>query len=181
MPMSLLQNKSLILRELKSADAVWMANLHHECFEAPQRWHADSMRSLVTQKTNTAVALIVDYKPVGFIIASHVADEGEILTLAIAPQERRKGYARLLVETFVDEEKHRGLEKVFLEVIETNTSAIHLYDSLGFEVVTKRPDYYLMPPGAPRNRMDGFLMVKHLSVQLSTPFQNRVQHLHKPN
>lgn len=158
-------HNSVILRELGSADAAWMAAIHGQCFDEPQRWHADSFRSLISQRTNKAIALIVDYKPVGFMIGSHVADESEILTFAVAPDERRKGYGKCLLETFIEEQERRRLESIFLEVIETNTSAIRLYETHGFKTIAKRPNYYLMPPGHDKKATDGLLMKKNLFIR----------------
>ena len=52
---------------------------------------------------------------------------------------------------------HRA-ERVFLEVRPSNTAAIALYDSAGFNEIGKRPNYY---PG-PRGREDAIVMAMEL-------------------
>jgi ribosomal-protein-alanine acetyltransferase len=65
-------------------------------------------------------------------------DEYEILSLATHPDHRRKGVARALVRAFCA--KHKG--DVFLEVRESNHSAIAFYEAMGFTRTGVRHSYY---------------------------------------
>ena len=68
-------------------------------------------------------------KLAGFLVSRATAPgEREILNLAVDPAERRRGIARRLLE----EELGRGEGSWFLEVRESNTAAIRLYQTLGF-------------------------------------------------
>jgi ribosomal-protein-alanine N-acetyltransferase len=79
----------------------------------------------------------------GFLVARRTApDEREILNIAVDPGERRKGIARALLEA----ELRRGKNHWFLEVRESNSSAIKLYQSVGFRVIARRELYYTNPP-----------------------------------
>lgn len=69
-----------------------------------------------------------------------VADELHVMTLAVSPERRRRGYARLLVEATISSRPEAT--KVYLEVRPGNTAARELYKSLGFEVTGVRPRYY---------------------------------------
>ena len=80
---------------------------------------------------------------VGFLVARTLAaDEREILNLAVAPDFRRKGVARALLDNAF--QGFRGA--VFLEVRESNEVAQEFYKSLGFKEVSKRDGYYGLPP-----------------------------------
>ena len=80
---------------------------------------------------------------IGFLLARQIAPgEREILNLAVAPTERRRGVARKLLEAELA--STRGLW--FLEVRESNTAALRLYQSFGFQQVGMRPAYYHDPP-----------------------------------
>jgi ribosomal-protein-alanine N-acetyltransferase len=80
---------------------------------------------------------------VGFLVARSVAaDEREILSVAVAPDFRRRGVGRALLDSTLRE--FRG--DVFLEVRESNGVAQEFYKSLGFKVLSKRPGYYESPP-----------------------------------
>jgi ribosomal-protein-alanine N-acetyltransferase len=81
----------------------------------------------------------------GFLAVRSVAgDEWEILNIAVAPQSRRRGVARALLEPFL--KKVSGA--IFLEVRESNGVARELYKSLGFQELATRRDYYEMPSEA---------------------------------
>ena len=80
---------------------------------------------------------------VGFLVARPVAErEWEILNLAVAPGVRRQGIGRQLLSDVLA--RHPG--EFFLEVRESNDSARRFYERLGFEVITKRLQYYSNPP-----------------------------------
>jgi ribosomal-protein-alanine acetyltransferase len=82
---------------------------------------------------------------VGFVAARTVADrEFEILNLAVAPEFRRRGISRELLRALF----HDYYGTFFLEVRESNQAAQKCYKSLGFQSVTRRPNYYESPPDA---------------------------------
>ena len=78
----------------------------------------------------------------GFILARVIAGEAEILTLAVAPEQRRQGFARSLLEAALAEARRRGATEIFLEVAEENAAASSLYASAGFAQAGIRRDYY---------------------------------------
>ncbi len=68
--------------------------------------------------------------------------DGDIQTLAVAPEARRHGLGRTLVTALLAEAASRGAHEVFLEVRADNPNARALYDSLGFEQIAVRAKYY---------------------------------------
>jgi [ribosomal protein S18]-alanine N-acetyltransferase len=87
----------------------------------------------------------VDGRPTGFIIGRRAADEAEILNLAVSSSSRRQGQAKALVERMLVAFHQHSVVKVFLEVRESNSAAIALYEKLGFRRVGLRPGYYREP------------------------------------
>ena len=80
---------------------------------------------------------------VGFLVTRTLAaGESEILNLAVAPECRRQGVARALLETWIS--AVRG--DIFLEVRASNEAAQKFYKSLGFKEFIVRPQYYSSPP-----------------------------------
>ncbi len=78
----------------------------------------------------------------GFAVARRVAEgESEILNVAVAPEFRRAGVGRRLMDDLL--ERHGG--EVFLEVRESNREARIFYSAMGFEEAGRRPGYYSDP------------------------------------
>lgn len=94
----------------------------------------------------------------GFSLARAVADEAELLLIAVLPELRRHGIARMLLRNFVDESRERQLRRVHLEVRYGN-SATALYRELGFAPVGRRRDYY---KGADKRRHDAITFAREL-------------------
>jgi len=76
-----------------------------------------------------------------------VAGEAELLTLAVAPQERRKGLGLALLAAFDDSARAAGAESGFLEVAAANVPARALYKAAGWREVGVRRGYYRLPDG----------------------------------
>ena len=79
---------------------------------------------------------------VGFLVWRSMADEREILNLAIHPGYRRRGIAAALLGAVLQEAPANW----FLEVRESNTAARQLYRRVGFTEISKRLEYYDKPP-----------------------------------
>jgi len=86
-----------------------------------------------------------DGRVAGYAFASIVADEGEILNLAVEPGVRRHGLGRLLLEAVLDLCRREGAATVYLEVRASNAAALHLYERAGFHSVSTRRGYYRNP------------------------------------
>ncbi|PJI88625.1 GNAT family N-acetyltransferase [Sphingomonas koreensis] len=80
-------------------------------------------------------------RPAGFALARAVADEAELLLLAIRPAFRRSGIGTALLRSIVADAHERGAEMLHLEV-RANNEAIRLYRNEGFEKIGERHDYY---------------------------------------
>jgi len=86
---------------------------------------------------------IKDDRVAGFLVSRQTAPgEREILDLAVAPSERRRGVARRLIAAEL--ERSRG--QWFLEVRESNIAALNLYKACGFQEAGSRNSYYRDPP-----------------------------------
>jgi ribosomal-protein-alanine N-acetyltransferase len=96
-------------------------------------------------------------KVVGFLVARAIVAEAEILNLCIAPEKRRSGLAEALLNTAVAELRRTRVDRLFLEVRESNTPAISFYEKHQFRETGRRPGYYRDPDEA------AVLMMKELS------------------
>lgn len=120
-----------------------LAALHGSAFTAPRPWSAAEFTALLN---SPHVFLLT--KPKAFLLARVIADEAEILTLAVAPTARRRGSARVLIAEFMAEATHRGAQSAFLEVAADNTPARALYAQAGFAEVGRRRGYYAAQDGS---------------------------------
>ncbi len=81
----------------------------------------------------------------GFAVVRVVADECEVLTIAVDPRARRRGVGRALLERALGDARHRGARRAHLEVRAGNRAAIGLYTLLGFGERGLRARYYANP------------------------------------
>jgi len=86
-----------------------------------------------------------DGRLAGYAVASMVADQGEILNLAVDPGSWHRGLGRVLLAAMLDVFRREGAAAVFLEVRQSNAAAVHLYQSAGFRAVSTRRAYYRNP------------------------------------
>ncbi|WP_052480918.1 ribosomal protein S18-alanine N-acetyltransferase [Gilvimarinus agarilyticus] len=78
---------------------------------------------------------------VGFAVVNAVAGNAELLNLAVAKKNRRQGIARALLQHVIKAVTPYA-DTLYLEVRESNQSAIALYEATGFVEVGTRPNYY---------------------------------------
>ena len=78
----------------------------------------------------------------GYIMLYSVLNEAHILNLATNPDHRRKGYASRLIRHTIEYCKKRDISEFFLEVRNSNITAINLYRMFDFKIIGKRKGYY---------------------------------------
>jgi len=85
---------------------------------------------------------------VGYICFWSVADEIQVLNLAVHENFRRRSVARSLLADAIRIGCERNARVANLEVRKSNIPALKLYESFGFKAVGERPNYYgfLMEP-----------------------------------
>ena len=132
-----------VLSEATSRDAVAIAALHAASFS--RGWSEQEVEGLLTDRHVVAHRAMTGAKMAGFIMSRRVADEAEILSIAVNRARRGRGLARSLLTLHLRRLAALGARTVFLEVDEHNAPAIRLYDRAGFREISRRPNYY---PGA---------------------------------
>ena len=84
----------------------------------------------------------VDDTIIGYGVMSVGAGEAHILNLCVGQFYRCRGVGKRLLTYLIERGVAAGMSEAFLEVRPSNTSAIRLYLSLGFEQVGMRRGYY---------------------------------------
>jgi ribosomal-protein-alanine N-acetyltransferase len=84
---------------------------------------------------------------VGFSLSRTVAEEAELLLLAVVPRHHRQGNGRILLDDFMQRARDVGVTRVHLEVRDGNP-AVEMYLHAGFKPVGRRSKYYHARNGA---------------------------------
>lgn len=82
------------------------------------------------------------WRMVGFGGMWLMVDEAHVVTVAVAPEERGRGYGRLLVHALIQLAEESGMLQATLECRVSNTAARRLYRRYGFYEVGERKAYY---------------------------------------
>lgn len=159
------------LIRLEPAHAKVASLLHATSFDAP--WSPDDFARLLEQPGVAGLAWGA-VEPSGFILIRAVADEAEILTLAVAPKNRRRGTATQLLDEACRMLRAGGTRRLFLEVAADNDAALALYKSYGFAASGRRTQYYARGPGRPR--VDALIMTLDLAPDLGPPSASTATH-----
>ena len=124
---------------LKDVDEVW--NIEKMCFPVP--W---SRQSFVLEIEHNKCARYFVAEHAGTIVGYGgmwlVLDEAHITNIAVHPLARRKGIGEALLRVLMAEANRLGIQKITLEVRDSNTAARNLYEKLGFVSVGRRKRYY---------------------------------------
>lgn len=73
---------------------------------------------------------------------SVVLDEAELLRIAVAPEQRQKGYGKTLFVEICQQLQRQNVSRLMLEVRASNHAAIKLYQACGMHQDGCRPHYY---------------------------------------
>jgi [ribosomal protein S18]-alanine N-acetyltransferase len=82
---------------------------------------------------------------VGFVVASLVAGEAELESIAVAAEAQRRGSASHLLRHLIAALRQLHVTRVDLEVRASNDSALGLYRKHGFKETGRRVGYYADP------------------------------------
>ncbi|MBQ7485680.1 MAG: ribosomal protein S18-alanine N-acetyltransferase [Oscillospiraceae bacterium] len=131
-----------------------LASLEQICFSRP--W---SRKMLEEELENQCAAFLVAQEAdsdsvLGYAGLLVVADEGYITNVAVQPACRRRGIATQLLQVFDRFARGHRLAFLTLEVRPSNTAAIALYNTFGFEEAGRRKNYYDLP------REDALILTK---------------------
>lgn len=84
-------------------------------------------------------------KVIGFAGIMLVADEAELLNIAVTGTFRGRGIGQKLLTKMLSEASRRGVQRMLLEVRKSNEPAINLYHKNGFVELGERKNYYSNP------------------------------------
>lgn len=131
----------------EAQDAGELARIHATGFY--RGWPREEFAGFL-EEHNTPVYVACDAKRriAGFALIRTVADEAELLTIAVDPRWRGKKVGRALLQAAFADLMLSPARRMFLEVDEQNAAAIRLYKGLGFTTISSRKGYYPRPDGS---------------------------------
>lgn len=121
-----------------------MSAAFHPCFG--EAWTRSQCAGILPLQGVTMTIAESGRVPVGFSLVRAVADEAELLLLAVDPAEQRRGIGQALLDEFIAGALARGTHRLHLEVRDGNP-AIELYRASGFTAAGRRRNYYHGPEG----------------------------------
>lgn len=140
------------IRIMREDDVPYVAQIEREAFSLP--WSAEAFSTAVKDKN--ALFLVAEKCPAdssmeevlavaGYIGMYVSVPEGEITNVAVAAGLRGRGCGAGLVRAMQQRAAAFGVNRIFLEVRESNAAAIHVYNAAGFETIGRRRGFYELP------------------------------------
>jgi [ribosomal protein S18]-alanine N-acetyltransferase len=144
------------IRRFDARDAAAVGEILARSPEAAA-WSVKSLEQLNLRGELAWVIEDGDGKLAGFLVVQAVVAEAELLNLCVAPEKRRAGLAEALLDEVITALRLAHVDRLFLEVRESNTPAISFYEKHDFRKTGRRPNYYRNPDEA------AVLMMKELT------------------
>jgi [ribosomal protein S18]-alanine N-acetyltransferase len=127
------------IRTMVEPDVLSVVAIERAAYQFP--WSEGIFRDCLRVGYVCRVACVAD-EVVAYGVMSVGAGEAHILNLCVNAHFRCQGVGKQLLGYLVDRARAAGMGEAFLEVRPSNTAAIRLYQSLGFEQVGIRRGYY---------------------------------------
>jgi [ribosomal protein S18]-alanine N-acetyltransferase len=138
-PELLKASAELAIRPMRTSDVADVVAIERASYQFP--WSEGIFRDCLRVGYVCRVATI-NRGVSGYGVMSVGAGEAHILNLCIGAAYRCRGVGRRLLGYLVERAAAAGMSEAFLEVRPTNTTAIRLYQAMGFEQVGMRRGYY---------------------------------------
>lgn len=133
----------IIVRELKVEDSAAVAEMEQQIFS--DSWSEKSVLETVQQKQSVCFAAEKAGHLLGYLLAYHAADEAEIVRIAVQKEARRQGAAGKLMQALEHYCEEHKMEKLLLDVRESNEAARSFYTKNGFVEDGIRQGFYVNP------------------------------------
>jgi [ribosomal protein S18]-alanine N-acetyltransferase len=134
------------LRPATLADARAIFELLRQAPSTAQ-WSESQVLGILASPPSDRLFLVIEERGTlqAFLAASSVADECELENVVVAQDFKRRGLGTRLMAALLDHAVAAKISSIFLEVRASNSPARRLYEKFGFEVASRRPQYYRNP------------------------------------
>lgn len=131
----------LVFRAMTPADAEAVSEIEIKSFAMP--WKRDTFFEVVQRENTAYVVGELNGKIVAYAGAWLAFGEAEVMSVAVDPEFRGRGFGRKVFAELIKICKERGATAVTLEVRPSNAAAIKIYESFGLRSVGRRKNYYV--------------------------------------
>jgi len=135
----MLATPETVIRTMVEPDVSTVVAIERAAYQFP--WSEGIFRDCLRVGYVCRVAC-VDEEVIAYGVMSVGAGEAHILNLCVNAHFRCRGVGRRMLDYLIDRARAAGMSEAFLEVRPSNTAAIRLYQSIGFEQVGIRRGYY---------------------------------------
>lgn len=137
------------IRRMSAADLKRVMEIAESLQDAPQ-WPVSAYRAALNPlNTPRRIALVAEEPETGalagFAVASLLAPQAELESIAVAAEGQRRGVGGRLLAAMVEDLRTERVTEVILEVRASNRAALGFYQAQGFEETGRRPRYYADP------------------------------------
>jgi len=129
-----------VLRPLRADDIPAVVAIERRVFADP--WTPEFFGSELELPRVHARVVELEGRIAGYLVAWLGPGEGHLGNLAVIPEARRHGIARLLIDDLLGRARALGVDSITLEVRVSNFAAQALYRGLGFRLAGLRRGYY---------------------------------------
>ncbi len=134
-------------------DISQVAEIERQIFSIP--WSEKAFKDSMESDNTIYIVAKEDNNVAGYAGMYLSFEEGNITNVAVNPSGRRKGIGEKIVRDILNRAYEKGVRDVFLEVRETNSAAIALYEKIGFKEEGIRKNFYEKP------KENALIMWKH--------------------
>lgn len=118
-------------------------------------WSKQQFTASLEDRNTSATLILMNDEIVGYVWCLSGVEQADLLNICIKPKCQGIGLGQTLLSYLLEQLGTQGIQQLFLEVRETNHTAIRFYQQMGFTQIDTRKKYY-------SNGDDAKIMLFHL-------------------
>lgn len=141
------------IHKLTAADIDQILAIENKAYAHP--WTAAIINDCFKHKNYCLGLRTPEAQLLAYVFYSVAVGECQILNITTDPNQQNKGLGRVLMTDVMNFARAKRCTQILLEVRKSNASARHLYQSLGFQKIGTRKNYY---PAANNSQEDALVL-----------------------
>jgi ribosomal-protein-alanine N-acetyltransferase len=132
--------ETITIRSMTEPDLESVLAIEQASFPTP--WRREHFHNEIAASHSFPLIALIDETVAGYVCLMSLFEEAQILNVAVKPNLRGKGVARILMHHALEVAAREGASFISLEVRASNNAAITMYETLGFSRTGNRRNYY---------------------------------------